>query len=92
MIFESTKHTIAQHYLPALVNGDFTGMDEDDIALFKSWLEWATQPWKDTGDNLWVFAHEAVVDDSENEFAHCEVSDLHAATADVLLHFRPFTC
>ena len=30
---------IGDHFLPALINGDYTGLDEDEIGLLDHWIE-----------------------------------------------------
>ena len=85
--FETLTFSVGQHYLSALVNGDWTGLDDADTYLLQDWFDAATEPWTDHSGNRWVYAHESVVDDSDEEFNRCEVCLLHCATTDITLHF-----
>lgn len=85
--FDTITFSIGQHYLSALVNGDWTGLDDADVFLLQDWFEAATEPWTDFSGNRWVYTRESVVENSDNEFAMCEVCCLHCATTDVTLHF-----
>ena len=37
MRFDTVTAHIAEHWLPALINGDRTGLDDDDIAALDAW-------------------------------------------------------
>jgi hypothetical protein len=87
--FDSITFTISQHFLPALINGDWTGMDDEDEALFTSWFQHATADWTDSEGTVWTYAHEDVVPDSENEFGPCDATCLYSAVVDVVIFFRP---
>lgn len=87
-MFNSITYTIGQHYAPALVNGDWTGLDDAEATLLEDWFAAASEPWTDHTGARWAYAHESIVDDSEQEFARCEVCLLHATTIDITLHFR----
>ena len=86
--FNGATHRIASHYLPALINGDHSGLASSDEAQLTAWWDVATDDWRDADDNLWVYAHCDVVDDSHDEFARCEVTGLYADTHEIVLHFR----
>lgn len=86
-MFEHTQHTVSQHFLSALINGDFTGLDDPEVSQLVQWFEDATRPWRDADDNLWVFSHEATDEKDDQEFARCEVTDLMSATSQLTLHF-----
>ena len=86
--FETITYTLGQHYAPALINGDWTGLNDEDTNLLQEWFAAASDAWTDLSGNRWVYAHEAVVDDSEQEFARCEVCLLPAATIDITMFFR----
>ena len=90
LTFDTTKHTIATHFLPALVNGDYTGLDESELPQFIEWLHEATAPYHDADDNLWVFAHESVPEPDVTDFTKCEVTGAYSETAEVHLLFRLF--
>ena len=88
--FDTTKHTIGTHFLAALVNGDYTGLTEEELGEFTAWLHDATADYHDTGDHLWVFAHESVPEPDVTDFTKCEVTGLYSTTVEVHLLFRPF--
>ena len=79
MIFDIITHRIGSHFLPALINDDWTGLDEGDAALLESWFDWATDDWTDSDGNTWTFAHWGDAHDHD-EFAECEVTTLHGDT------------
>ena len=66
MQFDHYEYSIASHFLPALINNDLSGLESQDEADFKSWLENTpdTIEFWDCGDNV--------------EFSHCEVTGLHS--------------
>lgn len=45
---------ISGHYLPALINGDTSGMDDDDERMFNRWLECMHGKARDAG---WHVGH-----------------------------------
>ncbi len=70
------EFSIASHYLPALINGDYSGMDETETRLFSEWFESLdrriqTFDCVDYGDN----------------FKRCEVSGLFADCSTVRGYF-----
>jgi hypothetical protein len=85
MQFEIHTHTIADHYLPALINGDYTGLDDGEEAYLLSWLDWACDDWEDSDGNRWAFAHYGNYE--PNDFAECEVTCLQAMTAKLDIVF-----
>lgn len=67
MKFEVYEYSIAAHYLPALINGDYTGMSDTEEKEFTDWLESTDRRithWDCDTDNA--------------GFARCEVSGLMA--------------
>jgi hypothetical protein len=86
--FTGQTHQIAEWYLPYLVNGDNSGLDDEEQMLVDSWFDHATDDWRDADDNLWVYAHLDVVRDSREEFAMCDVATVRATTVKVTLYFR----
>jgi hypothetical protein len=89
MITDTITFTIGQHFLSALINGDWTGLDEGDAAQFESWFETASDDYTGSDGNVWAFAHAAYVDGSDNEFGLCEVTGLRGAVSDVQFVFTP---
>ena len=87
-VFSGQTHQIAEWYLPYLINGDNSGLDEEEQVLVDSWFDHATDDWRDADDNLWVYSHIDVVRDSREEFAMCDVATVRATTVKVMLYFR----
>jgi hypothetical protein len=71
------KLTLAGHWLPALINGDETGLSDQESSDLAAFM----QPYNAL-DNLII----EIVDD-ESSFAVDEVSDLHADCYTVRFHF-----
>jgi hypothetical protein len=76
MKFDYYEYTISEHFLPAIINADYSGFDNDseETALIQ-WLE-----------SVPVKGHWSVVEDSDN-FRHCEITDLYSPTVKVRLYF-----
>jgi hypothetical protein len=87
MIFECTKHRIGQQYLPALINNDYTGLDDYEELQLAEWLEKVCTSWTDADGHSWAFGHIAMIDNTEDDFALCEVASMRGATIDVLMNF-----
>lgn len=87
MQFEVNTHVIAEHFLSALINGDYSGLDEGDEALLSSWEDWACDEWEDADGRTWIFAHYG--DTRENGFDEDEVTNLYAQTCEIDLVFTP---
>jgi hypothetical protein len=87
-IFEEIKYTVGAWALPYLVNGDASGLEDGEQEQIDEWLREATASWRDTDDNLWVFAHESVDTDSHDEFARDDITGLHGSVYTVSMMFR----
>lgn len=89
MIFELKDWTMSTHFLPALVNGDYSGLADDEVHIFDNWVAYATEEWTDGNEQVWVYAHEAVLDGTEDEFGRCEITNMRGSVQIVRLHFVP---
>ena len=69
MDFEQCEYMISEHWLPAIFNGDFSGLDEDDETRLENFLNFVQEQ---HGSGHWS------CDDELEEFARCEISNLHA--------------
>lgn len=87
MIFEMKDWTMGVHFIPALVNGDYSGLADDEVHIFDNWLAYATESWFDANHQEWVYAHEAVLDGTEDEFGRCELTNMRGSVQTVRLHF-----
>ena len=65
MKFDDMDYIIGAHFASALINGDYSGLDDDESHALDMWLD-AHQKrgayWDIVGDNL--------------EFSRCEITDL----------------
>lgn len=62
---ETEEYTIGSHFLPALINGDITGLDDEDEELLAAFTFEAVG-FRD--------GHWSVPEDAEPEFAMCEIT------------------
>ena len=67
------EYTISKHYLSALINGDYTGLELGDNVEFDSWLE-------SVSDHAahWDYDSETL---ANTWFTRCEVSGLYSDCA-----------
>jgi hypothetical protein len=65
MDFDYIDHKICGHFLSALINGDYTGLNDAEEKLFFDWMDHVHK----------LNAHFDVISD-EGEFSHCEIVDL----------------
>lgn len=61
-----TEYRVCQHYLPAIINGDYSGMEEDDIEKLDKFLE----------DFDLQEGHFDCDSDEEASFERCEICKL----------------
>jgi hypothetical protein len=59
------EYTIGEHFMPAIINDDFTGLDDSEATTLKVWLE----------NNDMRASHWVIEDNSEN-YCVCEISGL----------------
>ena len=65
MKFDEMDYTISSHFASALLNGDYSGLEDDEEAALNAWLEQHTMRgghWDIVGD--------------ETDFRQCEVINL----------------
>lgn len=74
--FDYHEFTIGAHFLPALINGDYSGLDDTEVDQFTSWLDG-----RDTRGHWDVPEHRV-------SFDVCEICELHADCVDVRYYFR----
>jgi hypothetical protein len=69
--------TLADHYLPALINGDYSGLDDDEAADLDAFMR-----------DYWKLPDATLdITDKEISFAVDEVSGLHADCYTCRLYF-----
>ena len=75
------EFTVAGHYLSALINGDISGLDNDDEKALRLFEERAVAKAKEDGAIHWHWS----IDTECGNFAKCEVSGLWADVFDISL-------
>jgi len=59
------EYKIGEHFMPAIINDDFTGLDDSEAATLNEWLD----------NNDMRASHWVIEDDNEN-YCECEISGL----------------
>lgn len=70
MNFDAYEYYVSEHWLPAIFNDDFSGLDDDDETILRDFL---TSVQNECGHGHWSWP-----DDEMEDFTRCEVSNLHA--------------
>lgn len=83
MQWDTFDYRIAEHYLSALINGDQSGMTEDEIAEFDAWESSARQNARANG---WSIGHWCDVPDSGEDWGQCNIGGLFTMRCTVQLH------
>jgi len=65
MEFDYIEHKICGHYLSAIINDDYTGLDDEEEQLLNQWLD----------NNFIMYSHFDVISE-EGRFAFCDVCEL----------------
>ncbi len=86
-VYETFEYEIGEFALPCLINADSTGLDDEEQTLVDEWFSASTDDWRDADDNLWVYSHMSVVDDSREEFSFDDITGHYGATQKVILFF-----
>ena len=73
------EYTIGEEFLLPLVNGDYSGLNDDEIKLYEQW-------YADTQNNAKSGLFEAIGE--ESNFDTCEVCGLFSETVTVRQHFH----
>ena len=85
-LFDYQDVNIAEHYVSALINGDYTGLSDAEEHMLDAWYEHNTAPYTDGDERTWTFNH---IDTPafDGEFTLDDVSDQYATCAAVRLIF-----
>lgn len=86
--FEVHTYTVGAWALPYLVNGDASGLEDEEREQIDEWTVQATETWRDADDNKWVFSHESVNTDEHDEFGVDAITGLRGPVYVVELLFR----
>ena len=83
-MWDHFQFTISQHYLPAIINDDWTGLSDKEANALSGFLMHASTLIPANAKS----SHWAVdVEDCTN-FARCEVSNLYSDVSDISLMFQ----
>lgn len=90
MQFELKQYNVGAWALPALINDDWSGLDDGDEVMLTDWIEWATDDWTDADDNTLVFGHWGSVS-QHNEFGMDEITHHYGEcyTLDAMFRLKP---
>lgn len=75
------EYTIAGHYLPALVNGDDSGLEPSELEMLQTFIDNLPEQAK---AGHWAYDNE----DEGNDFTICDVCGLYAGCYNVRLMFK----
>lgn len=79
MNWDYCEYRVGTHYLSALINDDWSGLEWDETEALECFISRVK--------DQWGVGHWSVSDDGE-EFAMCHVSDLMATVETVQWNFR----
>lgn len=85
--YDTVEWDIGTYALPYLVNGDATGLNDDDQYMVDKWFAHAAFGWEDADGNKWAFTHIGVLDGTEKEFSYDEISGYYGVVQTVAMHF-----
>jgi hypothetical protein len=75
MKFDSMEYTIGSHFASALVNGDYSGLDDNEARDLDSWLEE-----NQFRGGFWDIGE-------THEFTRCEISKLMGECITAIQHY-----
>jgi hypothetical protein len=76
MKFDYYTYHLSGHFISALVNGDRTGLEDQDESDLDAWI-----------DSLPVSGHFEIIDE-EGNFRECDITGLHSDCFEVRLYFQ----
>ena len=82
MKWDYYNYKIAEHFISALINGDMSGLEDDEQTQFERWEEQARANAHGEG---WTSGHWTDVADSGEDWGRCDVSGLFAMRCTVRL-------
>jgi len=78
MLNDYFEYRISKHFLPAIINDDYSGLNDEEINLLNRFLSEANNLDNATWD---------IDSDSESHFIDCDITGLFSDCYDVKLHF-----
>lgn len=79
MQFQTEAYRVAEHFVCAIINGDNTALEDDELDQLDDFIDDVT-----SGKRLGHFS----VEPQEAEFALCDICGLGAMCVTVFYHFR----
>ena len=70
-----TVYTVAKHFITALINDDYTGLEDGDHIMLEDFLA-------DVDGSYWTLEHE----EQHDNFKRCEVTNLMADCTTITLN------
>ena len=80
-IWDHYTYHIADHFLPAMINDDYSGLSDDEVGELEAFID---EAFTDAREDDFKASHWTVEDDSEN-IGFCDVCDKLANVATVKL-------
>lgn len=80
MQWDHYEFNIANHFASAIINGDYSGLDDEEERQLNAFLAEC-----DDAPHGWTIGHWTIEDDTE-AFRHCEVCGSFADTSEFRLH------
>lgn len=74
-IWDSFDYKVAGHFLSPLINGDYSGLDVQDVLDFDAWEEQAQAHAKEQG---FTVGHWSCENEESDDWGICDVTGLHA--------------
>lgn len=87
LVFEQRVYKVGTYFLSYLINGDASGLEDDDQTMVDEWFTHAKDDWRDADDNLWVYSHMDVDTDNGDEFAYDEISMYYGTVVPLTIYF-----
>lgn len=82
LIWDSYDYKVAEHYVPAFINGDDSGLDDQDV---QNLLEFEKNAWQAANAAGFTIGHWSAEGDDEGDYGKCDVSGLFADRAELKL-------
>jgi hypothetical protein len=82
-IWEAFEYTICGAYVPSLINGDSSGLEDSEDVAFDEWQRAQESHATDSG---FTVSHWDCADSDDEDITHCDVTGLLAQCATVRLH------
>lgn len=82
LVSDHYEYKIAEHFLSALIDGDETGLEDDEQTQFE---QWESQARADAHGEGWTIGHWTDVADSAEDWGRCDVTGLFAMRCTVRL-------